>query len=403
MAGITGMGTTFNLPNYVGELFGLTPADTPLLSAIGGLTGGGMTTAPEFEWQTFDLRDPSQRVRAEGATAPTAEERVRANIRNVCQIHQEKVSVSYTKQAAVGQITTPSAAPYHGVPGDNPVGDELNWQVAQTLKQIALDVNYSFINGSYSLPTDNTTNRKTRGLIPAIQTNVINKATAATTGLSSATDTITETATALANGNAIVFTATGDMTGVVAGRTYYVVNKSTNAFKVASSAGGAAITLGTSTSNVSYTVPWTTDLTNTVIDDLVQMAYDNGGMSEQATATLICNSPQKRAITAAYVNAGQKGVLVATGGNIGGVAVDTIVTDFGQLNIMLDRHMPRDAIMAVSMEQLMPVLLSVPGKGVFFEEPLAKTGSSDEVMIYGEIGLKYGNERAHALMRGLKV
>jgi hypothetical protein len=121
MAGITGMGTTFNLPNYVGELFGLTPADTPLLSAIGGLTGGGMTTAPEFEWQTFDLRDPSQRVRAEGATAPTAEERVRANIRNICQVHQEKVSVSYTKQAATGQMTTPSATPYHGVPGANPV------------------------------------------------------------------------------------------------------------------------------------------------------------------------------------------------------------------------------------------------------------------------------------------
>jgi hypothetical protein len=264
-------------------------------------------------------------------------------------------------------------------------------------------VNYSFINGAYNLPVDNTTNRKTRGLMTAITTNKISKQTSTITGLSSATDTITETTTALANGNAIVFTSTGDMTNVVAGRTYYVVSKSTNAFKVATSSGGSALTLGTSTSNVDYILPWTTDLTNTVIDDLVQLAYDNGGMSEQATATLICNSTQKRAITAAYVAAGQKGVLVATGGNIGGVAVDTVVTDFGQLNIMLDRHMPRDAIMAVSMEQLMPVLLSVPGKGVFFEEPLAKTGASDEVQLYGEIGLKYGNERAHALMRGLKV
>src|SRR5690242_13175137 len=134
MAGITGMGTTFNLPNYVGELFGLTPEDTPLLSAIGGLTGGGMTTAVEFEWQTYDLRDPSQRTRVEGAAAPTAEERVRANVRNVCQIHQEKVSVSYTKQAATSQLATPQAAPFNGVPGANPVGNELNWQVAQSLK-----------------------------------------------------------------------------------------------------------------------------------------------------------------------------------------------------------------------------------------------------------------------------
>ena len=51
MAGISGQGTTFNLPNYVGELYALTPADTPFLSAIGGLTGGGMTTATEVEWQ----------------------------------------------------------------------------------------------------------------------------------------------------------------------------------------------------------------------------------------------------------------------------------------------------------------------------------------------------------------
>jgi len=40
MAGITGQGTTYNLPNYVGELFAVSPEDTPFLSSIGGLTGG---------------------------------------------------------------------------------------------------------------------------------------------------------------------------------------------------------------------------------------------------------------------------------------------------------------------------------------------------------------------------
>jgi len=49
------------------------------------------------------------------------------------------------------------------------------------------------------------------------------------------------------------------------------------------------------------------------------------------------------------------------------------------------------------------VFLNVPGKGVMFEEPLAKTGASDEVQLYGEVGLAYGNERAHAAMTGLKV
>ena len=45
---------------------------------------------------------------------------------------------------------------------------------------------------------------------------------------------------------------------------------------------------------------------------------------------------------------------------------------------MLDRHCPADTIPVVSMEQIMPVFLNIPGKGVLFEEDLAKTGASDD-------------------------
>lgn len=402
MAGITGMGTTFDLPNYVGELFAITPEDTPLLSAIGGLTGGGMTTSVEFEWQTYDLRDPSQRTRVEGATAPTAEERVRANVRNVLQIHQEKVSVSYTKQAAVAQLATPQTAPFRSATGSNPVTNELDWQIAQALKSIALDVNFSFINGTYANPTSNATARRTRGLLEAITTNRIAKGTTVT-GATSATDTITSAGHGLTDGTKIVFTEVGDATNIVPGRVYYVVSAATDTFKVATSEGGSALTLGTAT-GIAYTVPWTTALTPTHIDDLLQMAYDNGGLSEQETATIIVNSAQKRAITKAYADAYGKSVMIPEASrNVGGVSVNTVETDFGRMNIMLDRHMPQDTICVVSMEQLMPVFMNIPGKGVFFEEPLAKTGASDEVQLYGEIGLKYGNERAHAVMTGLAV
>ena len=37
------------------------------------------------------------------------------------------------------------------------------------------------------------------------------------------------------------------------------------------------------------------------------------------------------------------------------------------------------------------------------EEPLAKVGASDDVQLYGEIGLKYGSERAHGVLRGLAI
>lgn len=397
--GITGMGTTFNLPNYTGELFALTPADTPVLSAIGGLTGGGMTTSTEFEWESYDLRDPAQRTKVEGADAPTAEERVRGNVKNVCQIHQEQVSVSYTKQAAIGQVASPQSAPFNHNGADNPVTNELDWQVTQALKQMALDVNYSFINGSHANPTTNATARQTRGLLAAITTNRIARGVSVT-GLTSATDTITETATALADGDKIVFTATGAATNIVAGRTYFVVSKTTNAFKVATSLGGAALTLGTAT-GIAYTNPWETALTTDHVSDLLQLAYDNGGISEQETATLIVNSAQRRAVTKAFASA--YGQYHETSRTVGGVAVDTIVTDFGTLSVMMDRHMPQDVITVASLEQLMPVFLNIPGKGVFFEEPLAKTGASDKSQLYGEVGLKYGNEKAHAVQTGLKV
>jgi len=402
MSGITGIGTTFNLPNYHGELFAITPTETPLLSAIGGLTGGGSVADVEMEWQTSDLRDPAQNTKTEGATAPTAEERVRANVRNVVEIHQEKVSVSYTKQAAIGGYATPGSAPFRSGSGaDNPVTNELDWQTLQALKTIALDVNWSLWNGLYANPTTNATARKTRGLIQACTSNVTNNATVSYTGATSATDLITVTH-ALAVNDKVIFTNTDVATGIVAGRVYYVVLINTTvSFKVSATQGGTPITLGTA-ANIALHRPFTTALSVTThIDPFVQGVFDNGGLS--GTPVFGVNSRQKRALSAAYASLYGQARPFVPGERLGGVVIERVLTDFGEFGIMLDRHVPQDAIVATSIDELMPVLLNVPGKGVFFEEPLAKTGASDEVQIYGEIGLKYGNEKAHGVLRGLAV
>lgn len=313
MAGITGQGQTFNLPNYTGELFALTPADTPFLSAIGGLTGGMSVESTEFEWQAYDLRAAGQNTRLEGANAPDAEERVRSNITNVVEIHQESIEVSYTKTAAT-QLKAGSNNAER-----NPVGNELDWQVEQMLKQIARDVEYSFLRGTYAKPVDNTTARKTRGILAAITTNVITNGTAA-------------------------------------------------------------------------------ELTEDMILDLMQQVYDNGGLQESETATIVANSWQKRMLTKIFVT--DKNYQEMTR-NVGGVSVQTIETDFGRLNIMLDRHMPADQLLVASLDQCAPVFLQIPGKGFLFQEPLAKVGSADRLQIYGEIGLRYGMEKAHGKITGL--
>lgn len=309
MPGITGQGTTFNLPNYVGELFQATPSDTPLLSAIGGLTGGKAVDQKEFEWQTYDLRDPKIPTNLEGQNAPEATARTRQNVSNVVQIFHEVVEVSYTKQAATGQR--------NGLPGMNPVSNEMGWQIQQHLKQIARDIEFTFITGTYAKPADNSAPRKTRGLLEAITSNVI----------------------ALDGGS------------------------------------GAA-----------------KELTEGDVLDLMQRVWEKGGIQEQETATLICNGTVKRKLSKIFIT--DKNYQEQTR-NLAGINLQTIETDFGRVNIMLNRYMPADQLMVASLDVVQPCFLLIPNKGFLFEEPLAKTGASDKSQIYGEVGLEYGWEGQH--------
>jgi hypothetical protein len=396
VAGITALGTTYNLPNYSGMLHQLTPADTPFFSAIGGLSGGGQTTDTKFEWETFDLRSAAQPDVLEGADAPTEQGRVRAQVTNVTQIHQDTIGISYSKQAAVGQKA--------GLANDavNPVRDELGWQTEQMLKQMVRDVEYSFLRGAYQLPTDNTTSRRTRGLLAAITTNAIDTSVAVPNGTgasaAAATDLITANAHGLANGDQVVFSSVGTATPLATATVYYVVSSSTNTFSVSTTYGGTAVNI---TADGTVTVAKRSALSLTILNRLMQSVYDSGGIMESGTATLIVGSSQKRQITAAYTAAGY--VTKELQANLGGVTVDRIQTDFGVLNLMLNRHMPSDQLVVASLEQCKPVYLETPGKGHFFSEPLAKTGSRDRVQIYGEVGLAYGNQAAHGKLTNLAL
>ena len=70
---VSGQGTTYGLPNFVGPLFQASPTATPLLTMIGGLGGYEPCTSETFQWQGVDLRDSQpNRSRLEGAAAPTA-------------------------------------------------------------------------------------------------------------------------------------------------------------------------------------------------------------------------------------------------------------------------------------------------------------------------------------------
>ena len=315
MATITGQGTTYNLPNFTGELYTITPAETPFLSAIGGLMGNQVkrTDSTEFEWQVQDRRTTTaNNVALEGAAAPTAGEQSRANVTNVCEIHHRSINVSYTKLAATGlKSGTNNADP-------NPVQNELT---RLELEAIAVDIEKSFLSGVYQKPANNATARQTRGILSAITTNV------------------------LANG-------------------------------------------GTPRA-----------ITKAIVDGALKTAFDNGARLPQDRTVFMVGSTQKLALSNVYATATLSQPTMAR--NIGGFALDTIVTDFGTFGVMLNRWMPAGQIAILDLSACRPVWLEIPGKGLLFVEPLSKTGSSEQYQLYGEVGLEYGAETFHAVIKDL--
>lgn len=163
-----GASTPFNLPNYAGMLAYLRPTDTPLLSMIGGLSGGGIVIYDNYEFATSQyVKHPApsqpsitldQSIAGVDATLFGSEQE-----KNVVQIHQYKISLSDFQQATTGRIS--------GVASE---GQSLNSigvrdrQIALHLEKMAMDMEYSFIKGQYNNVATSSQPFQTRGVLQAI-------------------------------------------------------------------------------------------------------------------------------------------------------------------------------------------------------------------------------------------
>lgn len=163
MPQITGIGTTWNLPNYAGELFTADATQTPLLSMTGGLSGGRQTNNFEFPTAVlYDHPDPKQPEISEqdSVTAPPASHIARTQEKNVVQIHQEVIDLTYAKQSNTGRLSGLNTA---GQTANPP--NEKSWQISQKLVKVARDVEHSFICGEYQEATSASVANKTRGML----------------------------------------------------------------------------------------------------------------------------------------------------------------------------------------------------------------------------------------------
>lgn len=163
------LATSFGVLNYSGMLFNKGNTRTPLSAIIGGRAK--TTNHVEFvTGQEYTAGgDGSQPAISENAslTAPDASVVTREQKTNVTQIFQESVGISYAKQSNMGTLAGVNIANQQA----NPV-NELDFQVAAKIQKINRDIEYTFINGVFNKATSDATVNKTRGLIPAITTNV---------------------------------------------------------------------------------------------------------------------------------------------------------------------------------------------------------------------------------------
>lgn len=171
MANVNAITKFFNCPNYVGELFLIGMNMTPFLNRIGGLEGTNAKLAKSWQFPTavpWALEAAAQPAITEDTslTAPTPWTYVRGQDTNVCQIFHKAVDITYAKKSDWSTLTGLANL------GDpNAVTDELSFQKMANLKQIAIDAEYSFLNGAYNLAAASNQANKTRGIITAMTTN----------------------------------------------------------------------------------------------------------------------------------------------------------------------------------------------------------------------------------------
>lgn len=309
---VSGMGTTYNLPNYHGQLFEVSPTATPFLSMIGGINGAKVINSKEWEWQTIGVRSASaNNAKLEGQDAPTASEQAKSNVTNITEIHQSAITVSYSKLAATSQYSGVNT----GDQWDDAVNEEVGLQTMQELKAIGLDIEKSYLSGTYQKPTDNTTARQTQGIIGAVTTNAV------------------------------------------------------------SGSGGA--------------------LTVAMIEtSLLKSMYDNGAPLDEDHTVIMCDSESGGYLNKLYMTSSALSQPTMDR-NLGGMALKTITTIFGTFGIVMNRNMPSKTLLVADVSVCFPVFTEVPGKGVLFTEPLAKTGATEKFQVYGEVGLEYGPEIYH--------
>ncbi|XCH79057.1 MAG: DUF5309 family protein [Candidatus Dehalobacter alkaniphilus] len=160
---------SFGVLNYSGLLFnkGNTKVPFSTLIANKGRTTNSVEFTTGIEYTSGGGSQPGISENA-SLTAPEASVVTRSQKTNVTQIFQESVGVSYGKESNMGTLSGLNVSGQEA----NPI-NELDFQAAAKMAKIARDIEYTFINGAYNKATTDAEINKTRGILTAIETNIL--------------------------------------------------------------------------------------------------------------------------------------------------------------------------------------------------------------------------------------
>lgn len=160
-------GLTTTLLNYSGLLFNTNRKNMPLLSLLRRYNVNARTFPVTSKYASSSPSQPE--ITEYGSlTAPTPTVVARSQQYNVTQIFQKATGVSYSVLSNGGLMSGINIAGQ-----ENPISDELSFQIGVKMYEMSGDLEYTLINGVYQAPTDENTAGKTRGFINAITTNVV--------------------------------------------------------------------------------------------------------------------------------------------------------------------------------------------------------------------------------------
>lgn len=136
-----------------------------------------------------------------------------------------------------------------------------------------------------------------------------------------------------------------------------------------------------------------------LLNKLLRTMFKNNAPTDGLV--ILCDAVTKAQITNNWAKL--PGYFLPQSREVGGLAIDQIVTDLGTLGVMVHRMIPAGTALLVSMDVLEIVEMPIPGKGNFFWQPLPQKGAGDEGMLFGVAGLDYGPEWYHAKITDLST